>query len=755
MASGNVSIRLSLQDVETVRAGLEKLGSDGQAALKKLEAGAAAPSHGLSAVDKTVNDLKSRVDEAGRSLGPLGTLLMGLGPIGIAAAAGLGLVLGIMYEMSKASNELAERSRGIRDFAEATGLTTTQVQALVAEGAKFGLVSEQISGGLQRLSIGLAEVKQRGTSPLYEDLYRIRTELAHQFAAAKDLPAAYDLIGKAIKQAIAAGDTSQANQIARAAFGRNPGTQGALAADVSTSGGVAALAGSFQSAGRALDDGLTKQVAELQVKIQQTEQHTKDLMASMFAVDVFRRMLAAAEVFDRIAMRMAEMHEATKDESWGQWLTRMGGGEDPTGEFREKIEQETLLRSARRRLQGGMSAGKRSDTDLDKSWQPPGRGQDDGTGAVKQISQAADQAKVPIEVVLADTKKWMAVLGSAATPAEQLKLKVLELAVAQKDHAASAQVAARALQALKDSQTVAAEATRESTGLASEAEIVTAGLIKLREDEAKGFIRSAAEMQQAEERLLRSAQERFKQEQVANSAFQGLTKMSQGASLQDVDKLATGMLDSFSVASVNAMNAVNQVGTAYNTLGLHINATTASSNAAAAAFLNWGRQAVQSIEQVLFKAIVLAPLLQALGLGSGSGAGAGSGGGFSFLKGGSGFADGGIMTSMGPLPLRRYASGGVTDRPQLAMFGEGSKPEAYVPLPDGRSIPAVVSLKGMAGGNNVSSQTHFHISMPPGTTPETAREISKNFAGHLNDVMEQVVDQRILRHLQSGGMLNL
>ena len=145
-----------------------------------------------------------------------------------------------------------------------------------------------------------------------------------------------------------------------------------------------------------------------------------------------------------------------------------------------------------------MSAGKRSDTDLDKSWQPPGRGQDDGTGAVKQISQAADQAKVPIEVVLADTKKWMAVLGSAATPAEQLKLKVLELAVAQKDHAASAQVAARALQALKDSQTVAAEATRESTGLASEAEIVTAGLIKLREDEAKGFIRSAAEMQQAE-----------------------------------------------------------------------------------------------------------------------------------------------------------------------------------------------------------------------------------------------------------------
>ena len=345
MPTGNVSIRLSLQDVETVRSGLEKLGSDGQAALKKLEAASLAPSHGLSAIDKTVSDLKSRVDEAGRSLGPLGTLLMGLGPIGIAAAAGLGLVLGIMYEMSKASNELAERSRGIRDFAEATGLTTTQVQALVAEGAKFGLVNEQISGGLQRLSVNLAEAK-RGTGALYEDLYRINPQLAHQVAAAKNVADAYDLIGKAIKQASAAQDTSQANQIARAAFGRNPGTQGALAADVSSSGGMASLAGSFQSAGQALDEGLTKRVAELQVKIRQTEQHTKDSMASMFAEDVLQRTLAAARRLIAWRSHMKEMHEATKDESWGQWFARMGAigrrrrSRRSGGELREQIEQE-------------------------------------------------------------------------------------------------------------------------------------------------------------------------------------------------------------------------------------------------------------------------------------------------------------------------------------------------------------------------------------------------------------------------------
>jgi tape measure domain-containing protein len=60
-----------------------------------------------------------------------------------------------------------------------------------------------------------------------------------------------------------------------------------------------------------------------------------------------------------------------------------------------------------------------------------------------------------------------------------------------------------------------------------------------------------------------------------------------------------------------------------------------------------------------------------------------SGGGFAS---GFSFANGGVMATGGPVPLNRYATGGVAKAPQLAMFGERG-PEAYVPLPDGRSIP--------------------------------------------------------------------
>lgn len=68
------------------------------------------------------------------------------------------------------------------------------------------------------------------------------------------------------------------------------------------------------------------------------------------------------------------------------------------------------------------------------------------------------------------------------------------------------------------------------------------------------------------------------------------------------------------------------------------------------------------------------------------------------------FAMGGIMSSAGPLPLRSYAGGGVANTPQLALFGEGRTPEAYVPLPDGRSIPVTMSGGASIRGGDVIVQ---------------------------------------------------
>lgn len=74
-------------------------------------------------------------------------------------------------------------------------------------------------------------------------------------------------------------------------------------------------------------------------------------------------------------------------------------------------------------------------------------------------------------------------------------------------------------------------------------------------------------------------------------------------------------------------------------------------------------------------------------LGGGASGGVGASEGVSIV----GSANGNIMTSSGPLQLERYARGGIARRPQVSLFGEGRMPEAYIPLPDGRSVPVTMS----------------------------------------------------------------
>jgi hypothetical protein len=100
---------------------------------------------------------------------------------------------------------------------------------------------------------------------------------------------------------------------------------------------------------------------------------------------------------------------------------------------------------------------------------------------------------------------------------------------------------------------------------------------------------------------------------------------------------------------------------------------------------------------------------------------------------GFGFADGGVMTSGGPLPLKAYSKGGIASSPQVALFGEGSMPEAYVPLPDGRRIP--VAMKG--GGQSVTIINHMTVGDVASMTQVQAqlRESERRIASNINRSM--------------------
>lgn len=102
------------------------------------------------------------------------------------------------------------------------------------------------------------------------------------------------------------------------------------------------------------------------------------------------------------------------------------------------------------------------------------------------------------------------------------------------------------------------------------------------------------------------------------------------------------------------------------------------------------------------------------------------------------FADGGIMTSAGPVPLRKYSGGGIANSPQAAIFAEGGIPEAFVPVPSGK-IP--VEMRGAMGG--VTVVQHINID-------------SRTDAASIRAMMDQARDEAVgavRTELSRGGSM--
>ena len=128
-----------------------------------------------------------------------------------------------------------------------------------------------------------------------------------------------------------------------------------------------------------------------------------------------------------------------------------------------------------------------------------------------------------------------------------------------------------------------------------------------------------------------------------------------------------------------------------------------------------------------------------------------------------GFANGGIMTSKGALPLNMYANGGIANSAQVAVFGEGRQPEAYVPLPDGRTIPVTINgggmgaESGMAGGNNINISINVTNnaggdSSESANTTSDANEKATDMKKLANNI-KSLVKQEIYNQSRPGGLL--
>ncbi|PSJ64508.1 tape measure protein [Kumtagia ephedrae] len=173
-----------------------------------------------------------------------------------------------------------------------------------------------------------------------------------------------------------------------------------------------------------------------------------------------------------------------------------------------------------------------------------------------------------------------------------------------------------------------------------------------------------------------------------------------------------------------ATAAVQQQGQAYERLGQV--AQTALNGLATA--LADGKIEGEELLQIVMQ--IVQQMISMPGFSFPGGAG---GGLLSLIRSVFGFAKGGIAAHGRPLPLPRFARGGVSR--SAAIFGEAG-PEAAVPLPDGRRIPVELSMPvarhGRSGGSN-----------------DTVTVMLRDDSGR----MAEIADQRIVS--RSGTIVNV
>jgi hypothetical protein len=366
------------------------------AAAAKHAATAAAEAGQITTLSRATSVFVGQMEEHAASLGNLGGYLSAFGLAGVAAAAGVAIVVESVRALIESANRMGEFARQLSDSAQTIGVDTDQLQALNKAAAEAGISADANTMAFGRFTVQLNELRG-GAGTLFTELHKVTPELVDQLAATKDTASAIDLLAKAYAGAT---DQAQKNAIARAAFGRSGLNEGRALTNIYDAGGVNALLDAQNKV-----DIITKEQIphwkELGIEIEHATMLAKNNMASIFTGPVLEAEAKFAEVFLEIS-RDAKVLAAI---NWREVFGVMFGG----------VPALRPTSGARGGDAGGLSSGLST---LGPSAIAGGAGVPNNVGTIPAATAAAEM------------KLWVAAMGSAVTVQEQLKFKLLELMAA-------------------------------------------------------------------------------------------------------------------------------------------------------------------------------------------------------------------------------------------------------------------------------------------------------------------------------------
>lgn len=220
---------------------------------------------------------QGQISSLAASTGLLGSVLTTLGPAGLAVGVGIAVAVKALQALDEQAHAVGQRAIELKKFADTTGLTTTQVQALRNEAAKFGLGTEQVEGALQKFTVNFEELRH-GSGNALAVLQRYKPELVEQMQGVEETADAVNVLRKAYDGL----STSAQNALSRAFFGKGGIEQAQLFKQLD----LGSITQKYAESGRGLNSDQTLQLAKLEIENQELRRVAGESFAKLFASDV-------------------------------------------------------------------------------------------------------------------------------------------------------------------------------------------------------------------------------------------------------------------------------------------------------------------------------------------------------------------------------------------------------------------------------------------------------------------------------------
>ncbi len=503
--AGVVAVRFTIANAEVVRQALIALGKDGEKALSQFDTSAQPAQEQLDALGAIIDVVRGRAAGLAAQGGGVSSVIARWGPAGLAAGAGIGVATLAISKMMQASEEFAAKAQGIRDLANVLRLTTLQVQALNDAGGKASITQDEMSRALGRFA-GFTEDARKAQGDLFDTVRRINPALADQLLRTTDQAQALDILAAAYAKAGTGGQRAELAKL----LGRDAIAFGNFLQMINAAGGVNAVATIFSP--EAIPNETIEKVTKLRLEIAQIKERTTNIWGEVFSGSTLEAQRASAKLWADIAGEVKS--------------------------FVDSLEKYRGLRDA-----GSPDSIGYDDVPgvgmVPRSLKPPPPAKVTVTPSLARVNPldqelrdrpaTADSGPVTAEARLKLLREEVALLGAAATPAEQYKLRLAEIDAAVEKGGVKQETYNKATFGAAVAFQRALFAVREHLGVLDEESMLRQRLFELDEMQAQGWIRNADERAAAERLVRKEVRETAQALEVRKSATPALTQLAQDA----------------------------------------------------------------------------------------------------------------------------------------------------------------------------------------------------------------------------------